>query len=160
LATSVQLQSIERRIVITIAVAAFFLILAMFAGAMLVPRNTLAVVDPLVRLLRPSASAPDIERVHNMARKFGHFMIPAVAFALLVLGPLRKRPLIALGLCALFAMLDEFLQTFTPGRSGSFLDVILDTSGALFAYFVYRACVRWPHATNPRAPVRRASSRH
>jgi VanZ family protein len=160
LATSAQLQSIERRIVMTIAVAAFLLTLAMFAGALLAPRNTLAIVDPLVRLLRPSASAHDIERFHNMARKFGHFMLPAAAFALMVLGPLRKRPLIALALCALFAMLDEFLQAYTPGRSGSFLDVILDTSGALFAYFVYRASVLWSCAQSPLAPVRRASSRH
>jgi VanZ family protein len=158
-ATSAQLQSLERRIVTTIAVAAFLLVLAMFAGALLAPRNTLAIVDPLVRLLRPSASAHDIERVHNMARKFGHFMIPASAFALMVLGPLRKRPLIALALCALFAMLDEFMQTYTPGRSGSFLDVILDTSGALFAYFVYRASVLWSRAQSPPAPVPRASSR-
>ncbi len=160
MATSAQLQSLERRIVITITVAAFLLILAALAGALLAPRNTLAVVDPLVRLLRPSASAHDIERVHNMARKFGHFIIPGVAFALMVLGPLRKRPLIALALCALFAMLDEFLQTYTPDRSGSFFDVILDTSGALFAYFVYRAIVRWPRLGYSTEPVHRASSRH
>ena len=44
------MQSLERRIVITITVAAFLLILAALAGALLAPRNTLAVVDPLVRL--------------------------------------------------------------------------------------------------------------
>ena len=160
MATSAELQSLERRIVITIAVAAFLLILAAFAGVLLAPRNTLLLVDPLVRWLRPSASVPDLERIHNMARKFGHFIIPAAAFALLVIGPLRKRPLLALMLCVLFAMIDEFLQTYTPGRSGTFLDVILDTSGAVFAYFVYRAGVRWPRAHHPPAPVRRASSRH
>jgi VanZ family protein len=157
LATSAQLQSLERRIVITITVAAFLLILAGVAGVLLVPRNTLAIVDPLVRWLRPAASAPDIERTHNMVRKFGHFMLPAVAFALMVIGPLRKRPLLALIICALFAMIDEFLQTYTPGRSGSFLDVILDTSGALFAYFVYRVGASWPRAHYP-ARVHRESS--
>lgn len=69
-----------------------------------------------------------------------------MGFTLLVIGPLRKLPLIALALCALFASIDEFLQTFIPGRSGSLMDVMLDTSGALFAFFVYRAIIKWPRA--------------
>jgi VanZ family protein len=139
--TSAQLQTFERRLVIMIFGAMFLVILAAFAGVLLTHGNTLAIVDPVVRWLRPSVSPTDILRIHDMARKFGHFLIPAVAFALLVIGPLRRRPLIALALCALFASIDEFLQTFIPGRHGSALDVILDTSGALFAYFVYRAII-------------------
>jgi VanZ family protein len=127
------------------------LILAAFAGVLLAHANTLAIIDPLVRWLRPSASPADILRIHNIARKFGHFLIPGVAFALLVIRPLRRHPLIALALCALFASVDEFFQTFIPGRSGSILDVILDTSGALFAYFVYRAIVKWPRVRRPPA---------
>jgi len=120
-----------------VAVAILLLVLAAFANVLLVPGNTLAIVDPVVRWVHPAASSADIARIHHMARKFGHFLIPAVAFALLVIGPLRRRPLTALALCALFAMIDECLQIFTPGRSGKLTDVILDASGAMLGYFVY-----------------------
>jgi hypothetical protein len=141
MASSAQIKTLERRLVTIISIVVLLVMLAAFAGVLLAHGNTLAIVDPLVRWFRPSASATDILRTHDMARKFGHFVIPAVAFAVLVIGPFPRRPLIALGWCALFATIDEFLQTFTPGRSGSILDVMLDTSGALFAYFVYRAIV-------------------
>lgn len=144
----------ERRLLTIITVAVFLVVLAAFAGVLLAHANTLAIVDPLVRWVRPTTSSSDIAHIHNVARKFGHFLIPAVAFALLVIGPLRKRPLMALALCALFAVIDESLQTFTPGRSGSLWDVILDTSGALFAYFVCRAIAGWPRTLKvPLAPV-------
>ena len=146
MATSAQIQMFERRLVIIISVAAFLVILAAFAGVLFARRNTLAIVDPLVRWFWLSASTADISRIHDMVRKFGHFLVPGVGFTLLVIGPLRKLPLIALALCALFASIDEFLQTFIPGRSGSLMDVMLDTSGALFAFFVYRAIIKWPRA--------------
>jgi VanZ family protein len=139
MASREQLQSLENRIVSTLTFAIFLGVLAAFASVLLAHRNTLAIVDRLVRQMRPTASSTDIERIHNMARKFGHFLIPAAAFAMLVLGPLRKRPAFALTLCALFAVADEWLQNFTPGRNGSLADVILDVSGAIFAYFTYRA---------------------
>ena len=155
MATSAQIETFERRLVIVISMVVFRIILAGFAGVLLAHENTLAIVDPLVRWFRPSASAANILRVHDTTRKLGHFLVLAVAFALLVVGPLRRHPLIALGLCALFAMIDEFLQTFIPGRSGSLLDVILDTTGALFAYFVYRATVNWPRRRRIPSPPRR-----
>ena len=45
----------------------------------------------------------------------------------------------ALVLCALFAVIDESLQNFIPGRTGSLADVIVDISGAVLAYFSYLA---------------------
>jgi VanZ family protein len=77
-----------------------------------------------------------------MARELGHFLIPAVGFALLVVGPLRRSPLLALLVCGVFAMIDESLQNFMPGRTGSLADVMVDTSGATFAYLAHRA-ISW-----------------
>jgi VanZ family protein len=130
------------RIVSVITIAVFLVVLAAFAGVLLKHGNTLAVVDPLIRWVKPAASSDDIERIHKMAREFGHFLIPGAAFALLVIGPLRRRPVLALGLCTLFAVIDESLQAFIPGRTGSLQDVVVDTSGAVFAYFLYRVIVR------------------
>jgi len=73
LATSAQIQMFERRLVIIISVAAFLVILAAFAGVLFARRNTLAIVDPLVRWFWLSASTADISRIHDMVRKFGHF---------------------------------------------------------------------------------------
>jgi VanZ family protein len=105
--------------------------------------NTRAIVEPFFRWVYPKVSSEEIYAAHNLSRKFGHFVIPALAFLVLVNGPLRKRPLAALLVCAIFAFLDEGLQTFVPGRSGSIYDVALDVSGALFGFFVYGALDRW-----------------
>jgi VanZ family protein len=139
MASREQLQLLESRIVSTLTVAIFLIVLAAFAGVLFAQKNTLVLADPLIRWIRPAASSTEIERIHNLARKFGHFLIPAAAFAILVIGPLRTRPVPALMLCVLFAAIDEFLQTFRLGRNGSLADVILDASGAVSAYFVYRA---------------------
>ena len=156
MASSEQLQMLERRIVMSITVAVFLVVLAAFASVLFTHRNTFAIVEPWIRRLRPAASPAEIDHLHNIARKLGHFLIPAGAFAVLVIGPLRRRPTIALGLCALFATIDEWLQSFTPGRNGSLDDVILDTSGALFAYFVYRVITSWRGTA--KAPASRGKS--
>jgi VanZ family protein len=129
-----------------VTVAIYVIALALFAGVTLHPKNTLALIDPFVRWLRPSASFEDIDRIHLMAREFGHFLIAAAAFVVLVIGPLRRRPLLALLLCGVFAVIDESFQHFMPGRTGSLADVIVDVSGATLAYLVYRA-ILW---TRPR----------
>jgi VanZ family protein len=134
--------SFESRTVGILTVAIYLAAIALFAGAALNPKNTLALVDPFIRRVRPNASFADIDRIHLMARELGHFLIPATAFAVLVFGPLRRRPLLALSLCALFAVIDESLQSFMPGRTGSLADVIVDASGATLAYLLYRAILR------------------
>jgi hypothetical protein len=87
------------RTVGTFTVAICIIALALFAGVAWHPKNTLALVDPFIRWVRPSASFGDIDRAHLMARELGHFLIPAVGFALLVVGPLRRSPLLALLVC-------------------------------------------------------------
>jgi hypothetical protein len=129
----------ESRTAHIVIVALYLVVLALFSGVALNPKNTLALIDPVVRWLRPSASFEDIDRIHLMVREFGHFLIPAAAFVALVIGPLRRRPLLALFLCAVFAIVDESLQNFMPGRTGSLADVIVDVSGGTVAYLVYKA---------------------
>src|SRR5439155_18593393 len=110
---------LEGRTARMITVAIYLAALALFAGVALHPQNSLALVDPIIRWFRPSASFEKIDRIHLVAREFGHFLIPAIAFAVLVIGPLRRRPFYALLLCAAFAVIDESLQNFMPGRTGS-----------------------------------------
>lgn len=113
--------------------------------------NTFSIVEPVVRWYAPHVSPDTLAMAHNVARKMGHFFIPTLAFWILVLGPLRNRPITALLACIAFAGLDEALQTFSPGRTGSILDVMLDTFGAMFGFFVYGAIQMW-RAPRPAVP--------
>ena len=131
--------SLESRIVTVLWTVAFGAALAGFSIALLTHANTFALVQPIIRRLAPDASAREISTLHILARKLGHFLIPAAAYLALVFGPLRNRRYTALVLCAVFAVLDEALQAFTPGRTGSIYDVALDVSGALFSFLVYPA---------------------
>ncbi len=131
--------SLESRIVAILWTVAFAAALAAFSIVFLTHANTFALVVPVIRWLAPDASAAEISTLHILARKLGHFLIPAAAYLALVCGPLRNRRYTALVLCAVFAVLDETLQAFTPGRTGSIYDVALDISGALFSFVMYSA---------------------
>lgn len=74
--------------------------------------------------------------IHHSVRKLGHateYFVLAV-LSLAALGgfrlSLRERLLWAFLLCFAFAFSDEWHQTFITGRSGEFLDVAIDMSGA------------------------------
>jgi VanZ family protein len=136
------ISSLERKIVKVLWTVTFGAALAAFSVGFLTQANTFALVEPILHCLMPHASAEDISTLHVLSRKLGHFLIPAVAYLGLVLGPLRNHRYFALIMCAVFAVLDETLQTFAPGRNGSLFDVALDVSGALFSFFVYSAISR------------------
>jgi VanZ family protein len=142
---------LERRITNTLLGFSFIIGLAFFSTMLFSHGNTFSIVEPIVRWCTPNVSDQALAVVHNAARKMGHFFIPAVAFWVLVLGPLRNRPITALLACAAFACVDEAFQTFSPGRNGSILDVMLDTTGALFGFFVHAAIRAW-RATRPAFP--------
>lgn len=72
-----------------------------------------------------------------LVRKAAHmsifFLLTALLFYGLWRAGARPRPRLAaaVGLCALLAALDEFHQTFVPGRDGKLSDVLIDLSGGL-----------------------------
>jgi VanZ family protein len=134
---------LERHITNALLWISFIVGLAIFSTMLFSHSNTFSIVEPIVRWFAPHTSAHTLSVVHSVVRKMGHFFIPTVAFWALVLGPLRDRPITALLTCAAFACVDETFQTFSPGRNGSILDVMLDTFGALFGFFVHVAIQRW-----------------
>jgi VanZ family protein len=134
---------IERRITNALLWFSFISGLALFSTMLFSHGNTFSIVEPIVRLFAPHVSSHDLTTAHNVSRKMGHLFIPTIGFWVLVLGPLRDRPITALVACIAFACVDEAFQTFSPGRNGSILDVILDTFGALFGFFVYEAMCKW-----------------
>lgn len=64
-------------------------------------------------------------------------------------GGRARRAALVLAICALYAVSDEWHQTFVPGRSGRATDVLIDVAGAGAAL---AALARWPSIG--RLPVR------
>lgn len=93
-----------------------------------------------------------------LVRKAAHMSIYFILAALLFYGlwraGLRPRPgmAAAVGLCALLAGLDEFHQTFVPGRDGKLSDVLIDLSGGVcFLLFWQIATALWKRRKVPAA---------
>ena len=101
----------------------------------------------LVSPLLPTVRSEDIlfqraELIHYFVRKAAHMteyfllalslQLPLSAWFSTRLKP-KFRILVGLAATILFAALDEFHQTFVPGRSGNFTDVCIDSIGAIIA---------------------------
>jgi len=92
--------------------------------------RTSAMLDPWLARLDPGLSADGLYNLQVLVRRSTHFAEYAILFLFLNFGPLRGRPVIAFMVCVGCASLDEALQTLRPSRSGTILDVALDSSGA------------------------------
>ena len=87
---------------------------------------------------QPSADIPDAGQWDLLVKKGAHF----VAYGILAVLAFRvvnrgKRPfLTAFLISVLYAMSDEYHQTFVAGRNGTMVDVLIDASGAAFALWL------------------------
>ena len=86
---------------------------------------------------------PSAEISHKFIRKAAHFTEFAILGALVFVNmliwlPKTKRVFLLLSLpcCFFVALADEFIQRFVAGRVSSFVDVVIDTSGATVAILV------------------------
>ena len=95
-------------------------------------------------LLRLPESGAEV--LHLAIRKMAHFTEFACLGALFawLFGMLRKPMVFALACGFGAASMDETIQSFVPNRGPSFVDVLIDTSGALvgilFLFIGYTAC--------------------
>jgi len=101
--------------------------------------NTGRIIDPILRWLIPGITAASVDVGHMLVRKAAHFTEYGILFWLLVRGPMKERPYLALMLCVVYALTDEGHQAFVPGRTASLYDVALDGTGALFSHFLTTA---------------------
>lgn len=85
-------------------------------------------------------SGPTLERINHVLRKTGHLTAYAI-MALISFRAVREGrsgftvrwALIALAMTICVASTDEFLQSFTPTRTSTPWDVLLDTAGGTIA---------------------------
>lgn len=82
---------------------------------------------------QPSIDLPDFGLLDLGVKKLGHFLAYAVLAFLAFRAVLDwQRPyLTAFLIVLLFALSDEFHQTFIPGRNGTLVDVAIDMCGAI-----------------------------
>ncbi|WP_179632138.1 VanZ family protein [Clostridium peptidivorans] len=78
------------------------------------------------------------ELANFIVRKAGHFTEYFILYVLLFHAlednySLKQSLIISLAITFLYACSDEFHQIFIPGREGRFRDVLIDTSGGIFA---------------------------
>lgn len=99
----------------------------------------LAVVSPAFAAADGAVQSASVELLSFFERKAAHMFLyfTLVLLVWLALGPWvrgkrRQMPLAAV-LTAVLAGLDEYHQTFVPGRSGEVRDVCVDMTGALIA---------------------------
>ena len=107
-------------------------LIAYFGGGQWGGDHTASWIGPLLRALLPTASPEALAAAHLLIRKAGHVIEYAVLAGLWrrFLGGGAWAPL---GLAVLTASLDELRQSFTPGRVGSLVDVLLDGASAATA---------------------------
>lgn len=106
-------------------------------------RTSSGITDKVVKIVEEVtgdeiiSGSPQYDKIHVFIRKCGHFseymalgFTLVLPFAILI----DKRYMVFL-LCQLsasfYACTDEFHQIFVPGRDGNFIDVGIDSAGAL-----------------------------
>jgi len=112
--------------------------------------NTIRVLEPLLRWMFPHITPRRIHQIHILIRKAAHFTeyailawLAARAFVRSTHTSLRLHWLLsALLLVCIYALLDEYHQSFVPSRTASIYDSLIDMSGGL-TILVLLAIWRW-----------------
>lgn len=107
--------------------------------------NTSRIIRPLLLWLFPAISEDQIYQVHFLTRKMAHFMeyallaiLAARAFSTSSRLTLRRRWfLVSLLLVVVYALSDEYHQSFVPSRGASIYDSFIDMAGGLTALLFY-----------------------
>lgn len=111
--------------------------------------HTEGFIGPLVRFLFPDISWQDLDRAHSLLRKLGHFSEYFILTVLLMRAlrqensgrTERRHLLISFAIATLYAISDEFHQSFVPSRGASVIDVLIDMCGGISGIF-------WSHRRN------------
>ena len=102
--------------------------------------HTSRFIGPFLRWFAPDITDATVAAIQLFVRKCAHLTEYAILSALL-LRALRQHLLaarsVAFVLAALYAVLDEFHQSFVPSRTGSPWDVLTDSIGAVLGLVIY-----------------------
>jgi VanZ family protein len=108
--------------------------------------NTSRIIGPLILWLFPNTSPETLDVIHYCTRKIAHFteyailgFLAARAFRTSPRPAIRQRWfLICVALVVVYALLDEYHQSFVPSRTASVTDSLIDMAGGLTALLIVR----------------------
>jgi VanZ family protein len=113
--------------------------------------NTSRIVGPLVLWLFPNTSPETLLGIHMVTRKLAHFVEYAL-LGFLAARAFRGSPrpglqsrwfLASVVLVVVYALLDEYHQSFVPSRTGTVYDSLIDIAGGLTALVIVRSRGWW-----------------
>lgn len=100
--------------------------------------STSLIVIPLLRWLMPTTDQSTLEIIHGLLRKISHFLGYGFLAFLLFRAFRSKSKMFSLRwiiysglMSAGYGVIDEFIQTLLPTRTGSFYDWLIDITGSL-----------------------------
>jgi VanZ family protein len=108
--------------------------------------NTSRIIGPLIMWLFPHTSPETLATVHFITRKIAHFTEYAI-LGFLAARAFRTSPrpsisrrwiLICATLIVVYALMDEYHQSFVPSRTASVWDSLIDMAGGLTALLLVR----------------------
>ena len=110
-------------------------------------------ISPFNKNITEEQKELQIENLHPKIRKLAHFSIYTLVGILLMSLCMTyelkniKRFFISLIFGIIYATTDEIHQLFIQGRSGNFIDVLIDTSGVLFGIILILGIMFfWTHS--------------
>jgi VanZ family protein len=126
------------------------ILISIFSTGAFTTENTSRVIIPVLHWLLPHTSSETLSLIHHVIRKCGHFTEYFI-LSLLLLRAIRagrrdfglRLALIVILVVAGYAALDEFHQSFVPGRGAAVSDVLLDTTGGAAAQLLVALLVLW-----------------
>jgi VanZ family protein len=125
-------------------------LISSFSTGVFTTEHTSRVIVPILHWLLPSATPETLSSIHHVIRKCGH-VTEYFILSWLIMRSLRAEKkdfglrwaLVVILIVAAYAGLDEFHQSFVPGRGAAVSDVLLDTSGGAAAQVVIALSVLW-----------------
>jgi len=122
---------------------AWAVVISCFSTGTFTSANTGRIIIPVLHWLFPSFSPHGLDLIHLVIRKCAHFTEYFILSWLILRGLRRGQRITKLKWAALtillifaYASLDEFHQSFVPGRTPAFHDVMIDTSAGIVAQLV------------------------
>jgi VanZ family protein len=109
--------------------------------------NTSRIIGPLILWLFPNTSPETLAVVNVITRKIAHFTEYAI-LGFLAARAFRTSPhpainrrwfLICIALVVVYALLDEYHQSFVPSRTASIFDSLIDMAGGLTVLIFIRS---------------------
>jgi VanZ family protein len=119
------------------------IVISAFSTGVFTSDNTSRIIVPILKWFFSHASQETLFLVHHFIRKMGH-LTEYFILSLLILRGIRAGKtgihlgwaLAAVAIVGCYAALDEFHQSFVPGRTAAVSDVLIDTAGGVAAQVV------------------------